>query len=192
MAGESDADIDTFSYADPSDPRLKKLFIRIVERITGQPYLKYLYDENRANPARWRGHLDQLLPKQPALSRGNHAALPYADVPAFIEHLKAAPGAATKALIFLILTAARSGEALGARWDEIDEAAAVWTVPAHRMKAAPTATPTLAVAVCNWASAARISGLRLASSEGMPSGTRGGASGMDRERLSSARNAPGG
>jgi len=50
MAGESDADIDTFSYADPTDPRLKKLFIRIVERLTGQPYLKWLYEENRANP----------------------------------------------------------------------------------------------------------------------------------------------
>ena len=107
-------------------------------------------DENRANPARWRGHLDQLLPKQPALSRGNHAALSYADVPAFIERLKATPGAAAKALIFLILTAARSGEALGARWDEIDEAAAVWTVPAHRMKAAkahrvPLSAPALAI-----------------------------------------------
>lgn len=47
---DSTADIDTFSYADPADPRLKRLFIRIVERITGQPYLKWLYDDNRANP----------------------------------------------------------------------------------------------------------------------------------------------
>jgi hypothetical protein len=93
-------------------------------------------DENRANPARWRGHLDQFLPKQPALSRGNHAALPYGEVPTFMACLKDAPGAAAKALGFAILTAARSGEVLGARWDEIDEAAAVWTVPAHRMKAA--------------------------------------------------------
>ena len=43
-------DVDTFSYADPADPALKRLFIRIVERITGQPYLKYLYEDNRANP----------------------------------------------------------------------------------------------------------------------------------------------
>jgi len=50
MAAESTSDIDTFSYADPADPRLKKLFIRIVERMTGQPYLKWLYEENRANP----------------------------------------------------------------------------------------------------------------------------------------------
>ena len=107
-------------------------------------------DENRANPARWRGHLDQLLPKQPALSRGNHAALPYGEVPALMARLKDAPGAAAKALAFLILTAARSGEILGARWDELDEAAAVWTVPAHRMKAGkahrvPLSVPALAI-----------------------------------------------
>ncbi len=107
-------------------------------------------DENRANPARWKGHLDQLLSKQPALSRGNHAAMPYGEVPAFMERLKDAPGAAAKAFAFLILTAARSGEALGARWDEIDEAAAVWTVPANRMKAAkahrvPLSAPALAI-----------------------------------------------
>src|SRR6201986_3401372 len=46
----SPAEIDTFSYADPSDPRLKRFFIRLVERITGQPYLKYLYEDNRAHP----------------------------------------------------------------------------------------------------------------------------------------------
>jgi integrase len=107
-------------------------------------------DENRANPARWRGHLDQLLPKQPTLSRGNHAALPYGEVPAFMARLKDAPGAAAKALAFLILTAARSGEILGARWDELDEAGAVWTVPAHRMKAGkahrvPLSVPALAI-----------------------------------------------
>jgi integrase len=107
-------------------------------------------DENRANPARWRGHLDQLLPKQPALSRGNHAALPYGEVPAFMARLKDAPGAAAKALAFLILTAARSGEILGVRWDELDEAGAVWTVPAHRMKAGkahrvPLSVPALAI-----------------------------------------------
>jgi len=47
---ESDADIDTFSYADPADPRLKRLFIRLIERLTGQPYLKWLYEENKAHP----------------------------------------------------------------------------------------------------------------------------------------------
>ncbi len=107
-------------------------------------------DENRANPARWRGHLDQLLPKQPSLSRGNHAAMPYADVPAFMDKLKDAPGAAAKALAFAILTAARSGEVLGARWDEVDIDAATWTVPKEQMKAAkahrvPLSAPALAI-----------------------------------------------
>jgi integrase len=92
-------------------------------------------EENRANPARWKGHLDQLLPRQPALSRGNHAAMPYADLPAFMARLKDAPGAGASALAFGILTAARSGEVLGAQWDEVDLDNAVWTVPATRMKA---------------------------------------------------------
>ena len=47
---ESEADIDTFSYADPADPRLKRLFIHLIERLTGQPYLKWLYEENKAHP----------------------------------------------------------------------------------------------------------------------------------------------
>jgi integrase len=89
-----------------------------------------------ANPARWRGHLDKLLPKRPKLSRGHHAAMPYADIPAFIARLREREALATLALEFLILTAARSGEVIGARWDEINIATRVWTVPAERMKAA--------------------------------------------------------
>jgi integrase len=92
-------------------------------------------DENRANPARWRGHLDKLLPKRQRLTRGHHAAMPYADVPTFLSKLKATPGSAAKALQFVILTAARSGEAFGMRWDEINLDAKVWTAPAERMKA---------------------------------------------------------
>jgi len=87
------------------------------------------------NPARWRGHLDQLLPKRQRLSRGHHAALPYAEVPAFMADLRAREATAARALEFAILTAARSGEVLGATWAEIDLDAAVWTVPAARMKA---------------------------------------------------------
>jgi integrase len=90
---------------------------------------------NEANPARWRGHLDKLLPKRSKLSRGNHAALPYAEAPAFVAKLREREALAALALEFAILTAARSGEVLGARWDEIDFAAKVWTVPAARMKA---------------------------------------------------------
>lgn len=87
------------------------------------------------NPARWRGHLDQLLPKRQRLTRGHHAAMTYADVPAFISALQSRQATAALALEFAILTAARSGEVLGARWNEFDLDGAVWTVPAERMKA---------------------------------------------------------
>jgi integrase len=72
------------------------------------------------NPARWRGHLDQLLPKRHRLTRGHHAAMAYADVPAFMSDLRAREAVAARALEFLILTAARSGEVLGMRWQEMD------------------------------------------------------------------------
>jgi integrase len=91
---------------------------------------------NEANPARWRGHLDKLLPKRAKLTRGHHAAMPYADVPAFVASLRERPAIAARALELCILTAARSGEALAARWNEIDFEAKVWTVRAERTKAA--------------------------------------------------------
>ena len=88
------------------------------------------------NPARWRGHLDHLLPArskvQPVV---HHAALPYADLPAFMGLLKGKEGVAARALEFTLLTAARTNEALRATWDELDLAGRVWTVPAGRMKA---------------------------------------------------------
>jgi integrase len=87
------------------------------------------------NPAAWRGHLENLLPKQPKLSRGHHAALPYADVPAFIARLREQEAVTAAALEFAILTAARSGEVLNARWEEIDLDAKVWAIPAKRTKA---------------------------------------------------------
>lgn len=87
------------------------------------------------NPARWKGHLDQLLPKRSQLTRGHHAALPFSDVPSFIQDLRSRDGMAALALEFTILTAARSGEVRGATWAEIDLTKAVWTVPANRMKA---------------------------------------------------------
>jgi integrase len=88
------------------------------------------------NPARWRGHLDHLLSKRQKLSRGHHAAMPYDEVAAFVAGLRERPAVAARALEFTILTAARSGEALAARWDEIDFDANLWTIPAGRMKAA--------------------------------------------------------
>lgn len=87
------------------------------------------------NPARWRGHLNQLLPKRQRLARGHHAALPYDGMPEFMEDLRARSAVAARALEFLILTGARSGEVLGASWDEIDVHKEIWTIPANRMKA---------------------------------------------------------
>jgi integrase len=91
---------------------------------------------SRDNPARWRGHLANLLPKRQRLARGHHAAMPFVDVPVFVERLREVEGVSARALEFTILTAARSGEVLGARWSEIDLDAKVWTVSAGRMKAA--------------------------------------------------------
>jgi integrase len=87
------------------------------------------------NPARWRGHLDHLLPRRSKLARGHHAAMPYEAVAGFIEKLRKREATAALALELCILTAARSGEILGMRWSEIDLDKEVWTVPANRMKA---------------------------------------------------------
>ena len=87
------------------------------------------------NPARWRGHLQNLLPRRSRVRRvAHHAALPYRDVPAFVASLDGQAGTAALALQFTILTAARTGETTGARWSEIDEASKSWTVPTERMK----------------------------------------------------------
>ena len=87
------------------------------------------------NPARWRGHLDQLLPTRQRLTRGHHPAMSYRDLPDFISDLQSRKGTAALTLEFAILTAARLGEVLGAKWPEFDIPQAVWTVPAFRMKA---------------------------------------------------------
>ena len=90
------------------------------------------------NPARWRGHLDKLLAKRQRLTRGHHAAIAYSELPLFMHRLRErqTDSVSALALEFVILTAARSGEALGMRWEEVDETAKVWTVPPARMKAA--------------------------------------------------------
>jgi integrase len=87
------------------------------------------------NPARWRGHLDNLLPRPSKLARGHHAAMPYEEVAAFVAKLREREASSALALELCILTAARSGELLGMRWHEIDLDKKVWTVPANRMKA---------------------------------------------------------
>jgi integrase len=87
------------------------------------------------NPARWRGHLSLILPARTKLSRGHHKAEPYLSVPQILKQLRSRKAVAALALEFTILTAARTGEVLGATWDEIDIAKAVWTIPSKRMKA---------------------------------------------------------
>ena len=95
------------------------------------------------NPARWKGHLDHLLPAPTKAKRAarkengrteHHPSLPYAELPAFVVELRAQEGFTARALEFAILTAARTGEVIGAKWGEINFAERVWTVPAERMK----------------------------------------------------------
>ncbi|MER8810460.1 tyrosine-type recombinase/integrase [Mesorhizobium australicum] len=88
-----------------------------------------------ANPARWKGLLDKVMPERKKLSRGHHAALAYADTPKMMAKLRQSSGTGARAVEFLALTAARSGEVRGATFPEIDTKAKTWTVPAERMKA---------------------------------------------------------
>ncbi|WP_428506807.1 tyrosine-type recombinase/integrase [Roseateles sp.] len=88
------------------------------------------------NPARWKGHLDKLLAAPGKIQKVEHfRALPIDTMPEFMRDLRQREGTAARALEFTILTAARSGEARGATWAEIDKSSKVWTIPAERMKA---------------------------------------------------------
>jgi integrase len=88
------------------------------------------------NPARWQGNLKFALPARAKVAPvRHHPALPWQEIGAFVRDLRAQQAISARALEFLILTAARSGEVLGARWPEVDLRASVWTVPRERMKA---------------------------------------------------------
>ncbi|HET8701444.1 MAG TPA: integrase arm-type DNA-binding domain-containing protein [Nitrococcus sp.] len=88
------------------------------------------------NPARWKGHLDAVLPKPRKVAKvRHHKALPWQEIGRFVRELRSREGLAARALEFLILTATRSGEVRGATWDEISLAQRLWTIPAHRIKA---------------------------------------------------------
>ena len=101
------------------------------------------------NPARWKGHLDKLLPAPGKIQKvEHHKALPASQMPAFIKDLRTREGLAARALEFAILCASRSGEVRGAQWAEIDMDQAIWVIPAERMKAGkehrvPLSTQTL-------------------------------------------------
>jgi integrase len=87
------------------------------------------------NPARWKGHLENLLAKRSKVQRvEHHAALSFAEIGTLMASLRRQEGTAARALEFAILTAGRTGEVLGARWDEIDRAERVWTIAGERMK----------------------------------------------------------
>ncbi|WP_317986735.1 tyrosine-type recombinase/integrase [Comamonas odontotermitis] len=115
------------------------------------------------NPARWRGHLDHLLPAPNKVKRvEHHRALPYAELSAFMQRLKEVSGMGVKALEFAILTAARSGEVRGAVWSEIDFKASAWNVPANRMKAGrPHRVPLSEQAMALLAALPRLDGTDL-------------------------------
>ena len=88
------------------------------------------------NPARLRGHLDKILPNTAKVKRvKHHAALPYKEINSFIKKLRDQKGISVLALEFMILTATRTGEVRGAKWQEIDFSTRVWTIPSDRMKA---------------------------------------------------------
>src|SRR5215831_6621472 len=98
-------------------------------------YAKARGYRNGENPAHWRGHLDMLLARPAKIApHEHHAALPYLEIGSFMSDLRGRDSTSARCLEFLILTAARTGEVIGAQWSEFDLAAKVWTVPANRMK----------------------------------------------------------
>jgi integrase len=104
-----------------------------IERVLDSARVKGLRDGE--NPARWRGHLELLLPRKPKNQVKHHAALPFAEISVFMPQLRAREDISARALEFTILTAARSNEVIGMTWSEVDFESKVWAVPASRMKA---------------------------------------------------------
>lgn len=110
--------------------RLRGRIERVLDWATARKY------RTGENPARWKGHLDKLLPAPGKIQKvEHHRALPLADLKAFMLALRSREGLAARALEFAILCASRSGEVRGATWSEVDMDKSVWTVPAERMKA---------------------------------------------------------
>jgi len=109
--------------------RLRGRIEAVLARATAKGY------RSGPNPAQWRNHLSQILPPNQKLTRGHHKALPYLEVPKLMLRLRQNASVSNLALEFLILTAARTGEVIGAKWGELDLEAAIWVVPSSRMKA---------------------------------------------------------
>jgi integrase len=99
-------------------------------------YAKTMHWRTGENPARWKGHLDNILPARAKMQKvKHHAALPWTRMGAFVMALRAQEGVGAAALDFTALTAVRTSETIEARWPEIDIEAKIWTIPAERMKA---------------------------------------------------------
>jgi integrase len=132
------ADIDTEAVLDAlkpvweATPETGKRFREKIEAVLDVATAKGL--RQGENPARWKGHLECLLPRRQKVEKAHHAAMDYRELPAFMEKLRGEDVIAAKALEFCILTAARSGEVYGATWAEIDTGEKVWTIPPRRMK----------------------------------------------------------
>jgi integrase len=107
-----------------------------IEAVLAAAQVKGWIDPDKPNPARWKNWLDQMLPTPKKLGvRGHHAAMSYHDLPDFWTRLSETPGTAERALQFLILTATRTTETLGAQWDnEISIQTETWVIPKERMK----------------------------------------------------------
>jgi class 3 adenylate cyclase len=144
-----------------AEPGSVLVTMNVQRQIAGLFVAEERIDADRANPARWRGHLDHLLPNPEKIGeRGHHAAMPYGDVPAFAAKLRSSSGSAAKALLLAILCASRSSEVFGMTWDEVDLDAKLWVAPGERMKMASStmcrsATRRLISCAANWRRAAR-------------------------------------
>jgi integrase len=118
--------------------------------------------QDKFNPATWKGHLEAVFPRKSKVRRvEHHPAMPYAEVPAFMTRLAKQPGMAAQALGFLVLTATRTSETLAARWPEIDLDKRRWAIPAERMKVGKAHVVPLsdaAIAVLDAAAKHRIDG----------------------------------
>jgi integrase len=124
--------------------RLRGRIEKVLDYATAQGWRK------SENPARWSGHLDNLLQSRSKVAPvEHHAALHYANVAGFMAVLRADEGVAARALEFIVLTAERTYEALGAKWSEVDLAGRLWVVPAERMKAGREHRVPLSAAACS-------------------------------------------
>jgi integrase len=112
-----------------------------IEQVLAAAYVELEIEDKVANPAQWKNKLVHVLPKPPAPKR--RLSMPYKDVPHFVRRLRHRPEPSARALEFIVLTAVRSNEGLGAKWDEVDLDERTWTVPVERLKASkePHAVP---------------------------------------------------